>query len=98
PNHIHIEDIFVPNELRGKGVGALIIRKVIELADQLHVLVSLQPAWTDEEVEPEFSIYNWYEHFGFHDGFDHEGYEREMKDSPWQSGDVVDGELIHDAR
>ncbi len=85
-NQVHIEQIYVPHELRGTGVGNIALEKLKSLADTTHILITLNPAWTDEEIAPTIDLFRWYERHGFHDGYDEE------------IPDLEEGELGYDAR
>jgi len=63
PNRIHIEHIEVFNKAdRAKGLGTTVMRKYAELADQLDVVLTLEPAALDEDTP---ILSQWYSRFGF---------------------------------
>lgn len=63
PRRIHIEHIEVFDKAnRRKGLGTMVMRKYCEIADQLGVVLTLEPAALDEET-PHLS--QWYSRFGF---------------------------------
>jgi ribosomal protein S18 acetylase RimI-like enzyme len=62
---VYLDMLWVPQKYRGQRWGNAIMHAICAAADQADIRLRCEPAWQDEQVEPEFNLRSFYDKFGF---------------------------------
>ena len=65
---IYIEHIRVLTQFKGRGYASKILKRLVDLADEMNIRLSLSATQTDREGLSDESLKNWYKRYGFEDG------------------------------